>query len=241
MNVDVSQRSTGPGRPPRFIPPDNRFDLRGYSIELSSSDTEVRAFIEAQHYSGSYPLARERAVMRESRTGRIVAAAVLSQPMSDGVLAPFGAAVRRIGGTLAGETAELGRFVLVDELAFNAESTFIRQAFHLFHREGWRAVLAFSDPVPRLDAAGRMIFFGHIGQIYRATNAVFAGRSTPRTSYLLPDATIFSARSMQKVRARERNWQGAARELERFGATPLGQDEDAGAWLSTWRVVAKVL
>lgn len=228
MITNVSQR----GRV--FIPPDDRFTFAGYHVELSQSDAEVKAFVRATHYSGSYPLARERAVMRESRSGRIVAAAVLSQPMSDGVLAPLAATVQRIGATLAETTAELGRFVLTEELAFNAESSFIREAFALFHRAGWRAVLAFADPEPRADAHGRRVFRGHIGQIYRATNAIYAGKSTPRTNYLLPDGSVFNARAVQKIRARERNWQSAAAELERHGAEHLDEDADSRAWLARW-------
>lgn len=54
------------------------------------------------------------------------------------------------------------------------------------------------------------------------------------TVRLLPDGTVICDRTIAKIRGRERNWQSAAAVLERFGAAPLGPQDDARAWLATW-------
>jgi hypothetical protein len=50
---------------------------------------------------------------------------------------------------------------------------------------------AAADPVPRRTASGVLVTPGHVGTIYAATNAVYAGRATARTVKLLPDGTVF--------------------------------------------------
>jgi hypothetical protein len=47
-------------------------------------------------------------------------------------------------------------------------------------QQGVRGVVSFSDPVPRRTAAGDLVFPGHIGTIYQASNAGYLGRTTPR-------------------------------------------------------------
>lgn len=81
---------------------------------------------------------------------------------------------------------------------------------------------------------GERVFPGHIGTIYQASNAVYLGRGQRRTLRLLPDGTVMSARSISKIRARERGCRYSAEILERFGATRLGETDDARAWLATW-------
>lgn len=51
---------------------------------------------------------------------------------------------------------------------------------------------SFADPVPRRTASGVLVMPGHVGTIYAATNAVYAGRATARTVKLLPDGTVFN-------------------------------------------------
>ncbi len=132
------------------------------------------------------------------------------------------------------ESAELGRFVLLDEVPFNGESWFLARCLHQLRRYGLRGVLSFSDPVPRTTADSVLIFPGHVGTIYQAGNAAYLGRGRARTLRLLPDATAFSDRALQKVRGHERGWEYAAAQLVRFGADPLGAAEDGAAWLARW-------
>ncbi len=103
------------------------------------------------------------------------------------------------------EAAELGRLVLLDRV-----------------------------PMRRTALDGRVVLAGHVGGVYQSTNAVYAGRATPRTLRLLPDGTVFSARAASKIRQRERGWRYSAAILERHGAAHLLEKEDAGAWVARW-------
>jgi hypothetical protein len=51
------------------------------------------------------------------------------------------------------------------------------------------------------DRAGRLVFPGHVGVIYRASNALYSGRSAARTLLLLPDGRALDERSLAKARA----------------------------------------
>ena len=137
------------------------------------------------------------------------------------------------------ESLELGRFVLADAVPSNAESWFLARAFRLAAVEGVRGVVSFSDPVPRRDAAGRVVFPGHVGVIYQASNAHYAGRGTPRALLLLPDGRVLHERALAKVRALERGHAYVEEMLERFGAPPRRGAEPA-AWLRTALAAAGV-
>jgi hypothetical protein len=137
-------------------------------------------------------------------------------------------------------SVELGRFVLLDEVEGNGESWFLARCFSLLPRKV-RGVVSFSDPFPREDSKGRLVFPGHIGTIYQASSAVYLGTGPRRSLHLLPDARVFSNRAIQKIRKRERGWQYAAAILEAFQPKrrrkpidPLGEERDARAWLEKW-------
>jgi hypothetical protein len=57
--------------------------------------------------------------------------------------------------------------------------------------QGLCGVVSFSDPVPRRTAAGTLVFPGHIGTIYQASNAEYLGRRTP-CRILLPEGRLLS-------------------------------------------------
>jgi hypothetical protein len=81
---------------------------------------------------------------------------------------------------------------------------------------------------------GEVVFPGHLGTIYRATNAAYTGLATARTLRLLPDGRVFSERTRSKIRARERGWRHAVDQLVEHGATPperTGEAADLAAWL----------
>ena len=124
--------------------------------------------------------------------------------------------------------------VLLDLVPANAESWFIARCFELLRRVGLHGVVSFSDPVPRTTTDGRSIFAGHVGTIYQASNGIYTGRSRPEWKLLLPDGTMIHARSLAKIRARDSRWHSAAKPLERHGAEPLRDDEDARLWVERW-------
>lgn len=203
-----------------YRPAGEPFDPRAYDVCPIWSDRVARGFVERHHYSATYPAARYRVGLYEC--GDLVGVAVFSEPVNARALRPLP----------ADASVELGRLVLLDHVRANAESWFIARAFDLLRREGFAGVLSFSDPVPRATAAGQVVFAGHIGTVYQASNAVYAGRGTARTLRLLPDGRVLNARALQKVRKLERGWRYVAALLEAHGAAPLAGDP--GAWLARW-------
>ena len=127
------------------------------------------AYVERHHYAGTYVASRLRYGLWE-RDGTLVGVAVLSIPVQRAVLTrPFPELEPYQ------ESLELGRFVLADHVPANGESWFLGQVFRLAQHEGVRGIVSFSDPVARRDLAGRVVFPGHVGAIYQASNAIYAG------------------------------------------------------------------
>lgn len=217
--MNVEQRWQG-GRHV-FVPPTDRFDPRRFDIAPIMRDTEAKRFVLGHHYSGTYPAARRRYGLYAG--GDLVGVAVFSHPCSNEVLTSVFPGV-------ATDSLELGRFVLLPAAKFNAETWFLARCFEHLRTDGFRGVVSFSDPVPRQTSDGETVFGGHIGTIYQAHNAVYLGRGTARTLRLLPDGRTFSARAIQKIRAGERGWEYAARELIAAGANPV--DGDRREWLA---------
>jgi len=196
-----------------------------YSVE-QIPELDAKSFVIQHHYSGSYPAARVRFGL--FRGSLLAGVAVLSQPCHDRVLTNV------FRGVPASDAAELGRFVLLDEVPGNGETWFLGRIFDVLRREGFAGVVSFSDPEPRTAADGRIIFPGHIGTIYQAHNAAYLGRATPRSLHVLTDGTVLSARALQKLRAGEKGWSYAVDLLVKHGATAPDaepQTEFFRAWL----------
>lgn len=208
--------------------------VQDFDVAPIDDDATARRFVEQHHYSGSYPAARERVGLYER--GDLVGVAVFSHPTNDKVLTGTFAQLDRL------QAVELGRLVLLDQVAANAESYFVARCFDVLRGAGYRGVVSFSDPIARTTAAGDVVMPGHVGTVYQALNARYLGRGTARTLRLLPDGTAFSARSMQKIRAGESGWIGTVSDLvNRFGADalPANADRDARVdWLA--RVLAGI-
>jgi hypothetical protein len=135
------------------------------------------------------------------------------------------------------EGVELGRFVLLDSVAANAETWFLARCFAAL-RGRVRGVVSFSDPNPRTGLDGLELFPGHIGTIYQASNASYSGTTSPATLRLLPDGTVFSNIASGKIRRGLCGWRSAAAELVRFGADAppdITSSEARIAWLERWR------
>lgn len=197
-------------------------DTSRLAVAPIASDRDARAFVESHHYSRSYPAARRRFALLQD--GLLCGVAVFSQPMSDAVFRDFSAS--------PAECLELGRFVLLDQIAANAETWFLARCFRALKTEGFGGVIAMSDPVPRADADGAVTFRGHVGTIYQASNAHYMGRATARSLHLLPDGSVLSARTLQKIRSQERGHAYAERQLIEAGAPPRQAAEDPIAWLA---------
>lgn len=178
----------------------------------------ANAFVIQHHYSGEKVSDRFRFGLY--RGPRLVGAAIFSHPVNDRALRMFP------GKPI--ESVELGRLVLLDEVPGNGESWFVARCLEQLRREGLVGVLSMSDPEPRTNAAGRIIFAGHIGNIYQALNGVFLGRATPRTLRVLPDGRVLNARAIQKIRAMETGWPKAVAKLVR------AEGDNLRAWLARW-------
>lgn len=208
-------------------PEDGGFTSDHYEVH-PVDETTAKAYVVANHYSGSYPAAVNRFGLFDIRGdvpllagvavfGVPVRAAVLTNALPD--LEPFRA------------SQELSRFVLDDSCPGNSESWFLARCFGELLARGVRGVVSHADPVPRLTADGRAVTIGHIGRIYQATNAAYCGRATPRTVILLPDGRVLSDRSAQKVRQQERGYEHVERMLTGLGASIPRAGQDPAEWL----------
>ncbi|MFK3984509.1 hypothetical protein ACI2K4_29560 [Micromonospora sp. NPDC050397] len=187
------------------------FDRRRYRL-MQMPEAPIRRFVEAHHYSRSFPASKMSFGLLER--GHLVGAVVLGVPMHPAVLTkPF----PTLG---ADRAAEISRLILLDVVPSNAESWLLGQLFRLAAGHGLRGLVAFSDPMPRI-LGGELLMPGHVGHIYRVTRGRYLGRGTARTITILPDGTVLPARAAQKVRAEERGAQGVRARLTALGARPL--------------------
>lgn len=193
------------------------------------SKGEARAFVEAHHYSGSFPAARLSVGLYRAWgvLRSLVGVAVFSVPMQPN-------AIRAHLGLAPALGIELGRFVLLDEIPGNAETWFLARALRLLRAElaEVEGVLSYSDPMPRNTAQGELVTPGHVGVIYQASNARYLGTSSPRRLLLGPDGRALSERSLSKIRLGERGDGAAADRLVALGLPPRALGEDGRAWLS---------
>lgn len=190
---------------------------------------DARAFVVRHHYSRSYPADRLRVGLLRSRPFRraeLVGVAVFSVPMSQRVIPKW-------TGQDPAAGVELGRLVLLDDVEANAESWFVARALRLVRRElpQVRAVVSFSDPLPRRGLDGTLVTPGHVGTVYQALNARHVGRTNRATIVLGPDGRVVPNRTMTKIRRGERGAGPAIERLVKLGAPPRRAHEDGRAWL----------
>lgn len=224
MDVDFTQRWKN--KKPVYKPLRDYFNRKDFEIETIDEQT-AKAFILSTHYARSYPAARRRFGLFEK--GNLVGAIVYGHPMSEKVITNVFNCERANSGL------ELSRLCLTDAVLSNAESFFVAECHRRLKREGFVGVVSFSDDVERTAENGEIVKPGHLGVCIQATNAAFLGRATPTKLFLLPDGTVFSTRTISKVRAAESGWTYGARILESFGASECPtDDEPRRAWLKFW-------
>lgn len=229
MRSTVTQRWRG--RCDVYRPAGEPIRTADYDVAPIDGDAEAKAFVLTHHYEGSYPAALLRYGLY--RRGALAGVAVFSRPVNDRTLtAPF-------PGVPVGDLAELGRFVLLDEVPANGETWFLGRAFELLRREGVEGIVSHSDPAPRTTADGRVVFLGHLGVIYQAFNACYRGVGDPSTVLLLPDGRVLNRRALQKVRCPrgpEKGYEAVVRLLVGHGAAPPRGDtpQVLRPWLKLW-------
>lgn len=213
-----------------YRPAGELIDPDRYGVEILT-EADAKAFVEAHHYSGTYPAARLRVGLYRSRgpfaRAELVGAAVYSVPMSQAVIPKW-------TGLGPAEGVELGRLVLRDEVEGNGETWFLARAMQLVRQElpEVRAVLSCSDPVKRAGEDGRIILPGHVGTIYQALNARHVGRTGRATLYTTPTGQVVSKRALSKIAGDESGADYAARQLLAFGAPARLPGESGQAWIA---------
>lgn len=201
------------------------FDRRRYSVNVIDEKL-ARAFVRDHHYAKSYPAALFR-IGLFGPNAQLEGVAVFSVPMNQRVITAY-------TGVDPKEGAELGRFTLLDRAPRNSETYFLGQSFKLLRQERptWKAIVSYSDPIPRTDAHGRVILPGHVGIIYQAHNGRYVGRGSARTLHIGPDGCVLSPRMLSKIRLAESGWESAERRIESLGAPKRNRGEDAATWLA---------
>ena len=221
MITEVAQRwANGTAR---WVPHREVFRPQDFEVMSNAPYPDIRSFVEKHHYSKCWPAQRRRFGLYR-KGGALVGAVVFSAPMHPAVLRPF---TMQTG-------LELGRLVLLDDVPFNAESWLIAECFHRLRQEGFEGVVSYSDPEPRTTLDGHVVFTGHIGGIYCATNGVYTGRIGKSTLRLLPDGSVYSARTIAKVQTRDSGWNYGVDILCTHGASRPPPNADLRVWLAEW-------
>jgi hypothetical protein len=191
------------------------FESARASVQAIDEGT-AKAFTLRHHYAGTYPAARFRAglfVQNRFLREQLVGVAVFSVPMSQCIVPKYFEGLAPNGGV------ELGRLVLLDDVAANAESWFVARAFRLLReRLQVDGVLSYSDPVERIDSAGNVVKRGHVGTVYQALNACYRGRSRAQLMILSHDGRIANMRALSKLRNDESGAGYAYNQLRDLGA-----------------------
>ncbi|CAN7782907.1 hypothetical protein LJR175_008254 [Variovorax sp. LjRoot175] len=209
-----------------YRPAGEIFDPKRAGVE-PIEERDAKAFVETHHYSGSYPAARFRAgvfVKEPFQKARLAGVGVFSVPMNQKVIPAY------FQDLDAAQGVELGRFVLAEDLASNAESWSLARMKKLL-REALpevRGVVAYSDPIERRNETGALVKRGHVGTIYKATNAAYRGLSSARTLWLAPNGASLADRLLSKVRNSETGERYALERLAALGA-PRRQPHEGGA------------
>lgn len=209
----------------RWVKPDRPyFDPDRYVVRQIPWQDAVD-FIVTHHYSGSYPsiVVRHGMIDRSGRREKLVGVATYGMPAGRHTLRKW----------LAGQRGlELNRFVLLDEVGFNAETWFLGRSFLLLtgDRPELRGVFAMSDPHPRADIEGRIVMPGHVGQIYQGHGGRLIGRSDPKNLWLDDLGRAIPPRAASKL-GKESGGEGFYRRFREAGAPPRRRGESPRAYM----------
>ena len=172
--------------------------LHPYRVE--KIDTKLgKEFVKEHHYShGIHNGPMCYGLLDGSN---LVGVLAFATPCSEAVCASvFGVEYKR-------SVTELHRLVLLDEIPKNTESWFISRVLKQFKKDrpNYNAVLSFADATQ-----------GHIGVIYQATNAIYAGMSGKATFFLDETGRLRHPRqnghNITKEEAQDRGWKPVKRE-----------------------------
>ncbi|MEU6349980.1 hypothetical protein ABZ896_11700 [Streptomyces sp. NPDC047072] len=212
-----------------------RYEVVGIGEETA------RTYVTRHHYLSGWPASIHRYGLLDTEAepgpgdqtvqGHVlVGAVVLASPMNERVLTrPFPGLVPYR------ESVELARLVLAQSVPANGETFLVSRALRQAADQGVRGVVSFADPVARQRVTEGGVIIGspgHLGIVYQALGAHFAGRSTARSLCVLPDGSVLSARSMAKVTGGEVGREAVVRRLRALGARPQSGGESPARWLA---------
>lgn len=201
----------------RYVDDLSVIDTRRYAVDGIGPEI-ARHFVAVHHYLPNFPAAIFSAGLfgpGSGGTSQLVGVAVFAVPSTNAVI------TRHTGFDDPAAGTTLARFLLLDEIAANAESWMLARAFRLLRAEkpGIEAIVSYSDP-----------WAGHIGRIYQALSAAHRGVTRPRTIYRI-GAIPVSGRTLSKIRLGERGASGGIDQIVALGAPRPLLTETAGAWL----------
>lgn len=207
-----------------YRPKGEPIDVRRFGVEEIDERT-AKSFVCRHHYSGSYPAARLRVGLFCG--AELVGVAVFSIPQSQAVI------TRWLPSIPVSTGVELGRLVLLDDVAANGESWFMARALRLLRSAlpDVRGLLSMSDPLARTTQAGVVTMPGHVGTVYQAIGARCVGRTNRATILLAPDGLVVSRKHLGKILGDKVGRDYSARWLVERGAPPRRPHEDGRAWI----------
>lgn len=213
----------------RYRPSGERINPDHFAVEVIDRTTGAD-FTRTHHYSGTYVASRVDVALLQKlpfHRERLAGVAAFSVPVR-------GATITAWAGVAPAEGIELGRFVLLPDVAGDGESWFLARALRALQEAlpHLCAVVSFSDPLPRLTLAGEQVKRGHIGQIYQALGAHYGGRSRARWLLIDPDAREVSPRTRSKLRNGEAGGDALERRYRDLGAPPRRPGESGRSYIA---------
>ena len=214
-----------------FVPNATTIDPAIHSVDVIDCYRDAKPFVQRHHYSGSFPATRLSCGLFRNGAGgtsELVGVCSFAVPMNNASI-PLHTG---LSGHLS--AVDLGRLVLLDDVAGNGESWFVSRAFRLLRREkpDILSVIAYSDPVRRIASDGSVVMPGHCGMVYQALSAQLRGRSSSRSDSIMPNGRIVSPRALSKIRSGDTGSAYAERQLVDAGAPPRLWGEDPQEWVS---------
>lgn len=215
-----------------FRPRGEGFDPSGYGVELIGK-TEASNFITREHYSGSMPPTSVRVGLYRV-VGRFLRAELVGVCTFGGFSSQEVAP--RWTGLPSSVVLQLSRLVLLDLVPYNFETWLLARAFTILRAERpqVRAVISYSDPVPRRNEQGVITMPGHMGAVYQAKGARYVGRSDAELKWLDQHGRLVDGRSLSKVRALDRDDPVKSKGGASYARTLVELGADQRRPLETW-------
>jgi len=208
-----------------FVPPDEGFRPTKYEV-IPITVAQAKGFVLEHHYLGSFASCRLATGLYESG-GKLVGVAVFGVPAREAVAHYTSGELSETSGT------ELNRFVLLDEVPYDAETWFLARAFKMLleKKPDIQVVISYSDPVPRYSTSGLLVMPGHLGIIYQAFNAAYVGSTKAEGTWLDAEGKSIGARLLSKIRHGEVGQDYGIERLLAAGAPARRRGESAEAWV----------